>query len=243
MGITCIDRFNILISRIWDDIVLKRANDIEEKSDYTYHHVIIPWVTDKIIEYTNNKSMILDIGCGCGYLTEHIYQQGRTNIIGMDISKISIEYARKKYPYISFKEEDFYKIDDKNHYDLCLGNMLVNNIPDIKLYFETVARILKHDGILILTIPHPCFWPERHICNQNYNYMQESYFRLPFATKGCHTYRTNVVYFHRPIERYLEECEEAGLSLLDYHEMTEITTDSKPDLLGLVLLKRNGRKL
>ena len=72
MGITCIDRFNILISRIWDDIVLKRANDIEEKSDYTYHHVIIPWVTDKIIEYTNNKSMILDIGCGCGYLTEHI---------------------------------------------------------------------------------------------------------------------------------------------------------------------------
>ena len=75
---------NEKISRAWDRNVAVRAKDLEEGTDYSYIHIIKPWVLKETLRLTSETSTILDIGCGCGYLTNAIYVNGRHFITGID---------------------------------------------------------------------------------------------------------------------------------------------------------------
>jgi SAM-dependent methyltransferase len=46
----------------------------------------------------------LDLGCGEGYLASLLVHLGIRNVIGVDVSKIAVERARRKYPDIEFYE-------------------------------------------------------------------------------------------------------------------------------------------
>jgi SAM-dependent methyltransferase len=46
----------------------------------------------------------LDLGCGEGYLASLLVRLGIRNVVGVDVSKIAIERARRKYPDIEFHE-------------------------------------------------------------------------------------------------------------------------------------------
>lgn len=98
------------ISYAWDMNVHIRANDLECGTDITYTNIILPWVLKEVSHHSTEKSTILDIGCGCGFLTNAIYQSGRFAIQGIDISTASIAYAKRKYPNIFFSEQDFYSL-------------------------------------------------------------------------------------------------------------------------------------
>src|SRR3954454_23645008 len=42
---------------------------------------------------------VLDIGCGTGYGSAHLLQQGASEVLGIDQDRRSIEYARAHYPF------------------------------------------------------------------------------------------------------------------------------------------------
>jgi SAM-dependent methyltransferase len=48
--------------------------------------------------------IVLDLGCGEGYLTSQLKERGECNVIGMDLSTVAIGRARQKYPGIDFYE-------------------------------------------------------------------------------------------------------------------------------------------
>lgn len=49
-----------------------------------------------------SKPVILDIGCGEGYYTEHIAKVTQSDVHGLDISKIMIRQAAKRYHGVNF---------------------------------------------------------------------------------------------------------------------------------------------
>lgn len=226
-----------LISRVWDSNIYIRANDLESGTDVTYANVILPWTLKEVSRLSTEKYSILDIGCGCGYLTNAIYQSGRPCVEGLDISPVSIAYAKKKYPHISFSKQDFYSIPLFQRYDLCLAVMALNNMPDMPTFFKVAHSILYNGGHLIIVLPHPCFWTEKHIANNTFCYMVEKSYRIPFSTKGRKDYDSPIVYFHRPIESYLNTIEEQGFCVALCQELVESPSETVPDLLGLVLTK------
>ena len=81
------------IAEAWDGNVELRSKELFNATDDCYINIIQPWVLSKINEYTDSNDFLLDIGCGCGYLTNQIYLNGRTQIIGIDISKKSPIFA------------------------------------------------------------------------------------------------------------------------------------------------------
>lgn len=237
---------NEKISRAWDRNVAVRAKDLEEGTDYSYIHIIKPWVLKETLRLTSETSTILDIGCGCGYLTNAIYVNGRHFITGIDLSRKSVLYAQRKYSHITFAQQNIYSISTGIKYDLGLAVMLLNNAPDMKALFEAIARLLKHNGNLILVLPHPAYWPQKHIKRSSFSYLEEKRYSFPFSTKGRKDYPANVSYFHRPIESYLESASEAGLELVTRKEFVEIRGDGLPEILGLIFvenLKKAGKPL
>lgn len=227
-----------LISHLWDRNVEIRAMDLESGSDYTYNNVILPWVLEQLKHVSQRSESVLDVGCGCGFLTNAIYCAGWKKIVGIDISKHSIEYSQKKYPYIRFYHQDIYKISQDLQYDLCIAVMAVNNMPDANLFFEKVSGCLRSSGKVILVIPHPCFWPTKHISDPGFRYEIEAGYCKKFNTKGRDDYDANVLFYHRSIEQYLFLLKMHGFRITRFSEILEKESDQFPDILGIIGLKK-----
>lgn len=230
--------FNSLISQLWDRNVIIRAKDLESGSDYTYNQVIRPWVLEQLKINTKTSDLVLDIGSGCGFLTNAVYNSGWNHVVGIDISKRSIEYSQKKYPQIEFIHQDIYKMQTGNEYNVCIAVMAVNNMPNADAFFAKVNECLGINGKLILVLPHPCFWPTKHIDNSQFCYDKEAGYCKRFKTKGRGDYESNVLFYHRPVEQYLFLLRKHNFEITTFTEIMENENDEFPDILGIVAIKQ-----
>lgn len=230
---------NKQISDSWDKNVSIRVEDIESGTDYTYTNVIIPWVLKQVSDFSTFSNSILDIGCGCGFLTNCIFENGYKKIRGIDISLKSIEYAKKKFQKIPFQKVNICTSTFNEEFDIALAIMSLNNMSSIDEFFLSVNKILRPFGKLIVVLPHPCFWPIKHLKNEFYSYIAEKCYKTNFKTKGRQDYPAPVYYFHRSIEKYYECIRKAGFEIIEVEELCESGKDTTPDIIGIVIQKVN----
>lgn len=235
-GDSC-DALNQRISSCWGANIQVRAADLEEGTDVSYIHTIKPWVLERVMRHTAGESRILDVGCGCGYLTNAVYRGGRPGIRGMDLSAAAVEYARKRYPAIHFDCADICRYAPKQPYDLCIAVMTLNNLPNLSGFFSSVHRLLISNGRVIVVIPHPCFWPQSHLKGQGFSYFREQPYEYVFSTKGRTDYCSSVLYFHRTLEAYLQCIQEGKFQIAALEELREQPCKPAPDILGMELVR------
>lgn len=230
---------NDTIAEKWDKNVLKRAEDLETESDFSYINYIKPYVLECILKYSSSSSKILDVGCGCGYLTNCIHKHNRVNILGIDISKESIKYASNKYKNINFLNGNICDISTSNKYDIALAIMLLNNMPSIDEFFSILYKVLCDKGKVIIVIPHPVFWATKHINHINFYYFNENEnYEIPFKTKGRKDYDSSILYFHRSIQEYIRSILNNGFNIIEFRELPESNeVFANPDIIGIVIEK------
>lgn len=232
-----LEEINSIISCAWDANVVVRAADLESETDASYVNVIKPWVARNVLKLTNAESTILDIGSGCGYLANSLYQLNRPLITGIDLSLSSVDYSIKKYPYINFFHQDIYSFSSEVKYDLCLSVMLLNNMPDLDKYFKVVSDVLKPTGKVLIVIPHPQFWPLKHIDSEQFSYLNRKCYRFKFSTKGRNDYSSKIIYFHRPLEDYINSSIKAGFKIICAQELAEASSAGNPEIMCFILTK------
>ena len=127
-------------ANVYDELVFNKI-----KNDYEIGH---------IVEATkpNDKSIILDIGCGTGHhvssLAEHGYK-----VVGIDISPSMIKKAKENYPTLDFKVSDAletmaFPANSFTHIT-CLY-FTIYYIKDKRLFFENCLHWLMPGGFLLL---------------------------------------------------------------------------------------------
>jgi ubiquinone/menaquinone biosynthesis C-methylase UbiE len=93
---------------------------------------------------------ILEIGCGNGSLTFHLYMKGAL-VIGTDISEDFIENAKERFPNIP--EENFIVMGGDvlnfpdNTFDYVFSFDVLEHIKDTDEHLQEVKRVLKPNGI------------------------------------------------------------------------------------------------
>ncbi len=108
-----------------------------------------------IKKYLKSEGKALDFGCGNGRLLDFL-KDTNLDYVGVDTSKKLIEIARKKYLDKSFVEiEDEKKLPfEDNEFDIVFAIAVFHHftprMADNALF--EMKRVLKDDGILILTI-------------------------------------------------------------------------------------------
>ena len=115
------------------------------------------WILDTQKE--KGKLNILDLGCGPGLYTE-IFAKAGHNVTGIDISKNSIEYAKKsaedKKLDIAYINSSYLEIDlESDKYDLVVlifTDLGVLMPTDRENLLEMVFRVLKKGGTFIFDV-------------------------------------------------------------------------------------------
>lgn len=107
-------------------------------------------------KYIKGKK-VLDIACGSGYGSEILLKQGAKYVIGSDISKNTIDYAKDHYQNenIEFITNDIKKLNFLDEeFDCIVSFETLEHIKEHDVVISELKRVLKKEGILIISTPN-----------------------------------------------------------------------------------------
>jgi len=99
---------------------------------------------------------ILDFGCGDGYYSIKLINEGAHNVTGIDGSPTMIELAEKKHlheniTYINTDGNSLPLLDES--FDIVFVNFVLQHFKDSLQPLKEIHRVLKKDGSLLLVLP------------------------------------------------------------------------------------------
>lgn len=198
------------------------------------------------------EKVILELGCGNGYLSPKFIEQDPKSLILADISNHNLEFAKEKCndSRIVFLEQDAtekWHLNNKS-VDLVYSNMMLNEVENIKIPIEEAFRVLSSNGIFIFSVTHPSwdlfiFAQEKVGRKSNKIQGLGNYFRRGFARyiMGADS-KTNptlsekfgkefkVEHYQRPLSDYFNQLVETGFSVrkIIEPELTKQLLDESP---------------
>src|SRR5690606_39005882 len=138
-----------LFASTYDDMIRKKS----AINEACYHFVL------NELEGAGRKK-ICDLGCGQGELSRRLAEAGGV-VTGIDFSQKLLDIAQN-YPssvsidWIHDDAQELKKVPSEQ-FDIVVSNLVLMDVPDFQKVFQSSYRILKHDGIMIWIIMHPCF--------------------------------------------------------------------------------------
>ena len=133
---------------IYDDVYVNIYDDLVHNKTKNNYEV------DKIINIvpTNNRTKLLDIGCGTGH---HVNLFNKNNIpsIGIDISPAMIKRAKKNFPALNFKvcnALNTLEFQNETFSHITCLYFTIYYIKNKKLFFENCFNWLARKGVLII---------------------------------------------------------------------------------------------
>lgn len=111
--------------------------------------VKLPWIFERIQKLGLNDPLILDVGCGAGFLCNELAQKG-FHVKGLDISRESLEIA-KKYDVtgkVDYLEGDAYHLpfnDQSIDVITCLD--FLEHVENPENIVKEASRVLKPNGL------------------------------------------------------------------------------------------------
>jgi 2-polyprenyl-3-methyl-5-hydroxy-6-metoxy-1,4-benzoquinol methylase len=112
---------------------------------------------DFALRYIGKNKRILDVGCANGELSRIIKEHGNY-IIGLDILKEHLDFAKKNCNEVVLSNVTKLPFQEKN-FDAVFAGELIEHLSeeDLDKFLEETKRVLKDDGLLIITTPNPDF--------------------------------------------------------------------------------------
>ena len=98
---------------------------------------------------------VLDAGCGTGRHTAYLAERGH-DVVGIDSSSEMLALAKVKVPTARFELADLGRIpfaDDS--FDAAVCGLVLSHSRDIRPAVAELARVVRSDGRLVISNPHP----------------------------------------------------------------------------------------
>jgi SAM-dependent methyltransferase len=106
---------------------------------------------------------VLDAGCGTGYGTAILAAAGARRVVGVDVSKDAIEYARSSTapaPVSEFSLGSIHELPfEDSTFDLAVCFEVIEHVDDQDLAISELRRILRPTGVLVMSSPNRNVYP------------------------------------------------------------------------------------
>lgn len=114
-----------------------------------------PFVLDQIKSRYSGTSdaNLLDLGCGTGYyLSETQGLFGHS--FGIDKSREMLSVAQRRAPFAHLVHDSVDMFRVAQRFDVILATRIISHLPDWGSILEATQRMLKKDGLLVITGVH-----------------------------------------------------------------------------------------
>ena len=118
------------------------------------------FIVSEIEKHYKENQMILEIGCGFGYMT-YALNSAHFRTIGCDISSEAITHARHLYG-------DFYidggiqgVIETGNKFDYVILSEVIEHVSDPMEFIASLKSLLRPGGVILLTTPNKSAFPRK----------------------------------------------------------------------------------
>jgi ubiquinone/menaquinone biosynthesis C-methylase UbiE len=102
-----------------------------------------------------HEADVLDCGCGTGYGTALLAEKAKS-IVGIDISKAALTWAKKHYPAIEYLQMNVEELSFQNNsFDLIVSSENFEHLHDQKRHVSELARVLRPNGLCFVASPNP----------------------------------------------------------------------------------------
>lgn len=124
---------NNLLQKVWHHIKIKSAKKILKSSKF------------------NN---CLDIGCASGYMLSILATSfPNAKYYGVDAYKKAVDYAKRKYPKITFKTGTAESLPfDNGTFDLIIFYETIEHVENPQLSLDEIKRVLRKNGLGIISM-------------------------------------------------------------------------------------------
>ena len=103
---------------------------------------------------------VLDAGCGTGYGSSELASTA-ASVTGFDIAPEAIEYAQAQFKAARFVLASCAAMPfAPNAFDLVVAFEVIEHLPDYRAFLQECARVLKHQGLLIVSSPNRLYYSE-----------------------------------------------------------------------------------
>ena len=175
--------------------------DINDKRRRLFHLDRYEFATGYLKNMHLKNPVILDAACGTGYGSDVLKKVNPKQIVGLDISSDAISYASKKYgnERCTFKVCDILKMSDINDclFDAAVSFETIEHIDNPIGFLTNLSRVLKKDGVLVISTPNRWGLTKDHKFDYNYELLKEHlerFFKIEsiyIQNSGCMELWTN----------------------------------------------------
>jgi len=144
------------VSNHGERLLVKNWQDAKKARDFsTFAHVQrYEWVMPQL-----QKINCLDDGCGSGYGTHYLAENGIKSITGIDISKEAIEFSKKNFETTNchYEQMDSLELKFKDaSFDAVISFDVLEHISKEKQqkFISEIARVIDDKGIAIIGCPN-----------------------------------------------------------------------------------------
>jgi 2-polyprenyl-3-methyl-5-hydroxy-6-metoxy-1,4-benzoquinol methylase len=226
------------VGEAWDIAANIWWGGYDEFGDTNRRYIIDPTIL-RILGQVEGK-LVLDAGCGNGYLCRRLSQKG-ARMVGIDVSKEAIRMARSaesdaplniQYYVGSLGDLSMFS---NNTFDLIVSNIVLCDLPDVNQALAEIHRVLNKSGKLVFSIMHPCFssppihgWvrrPRDSDRSEDWLYWKvDRYFE-----RGIEEWQFGdlppLYGFHRPLSDYVQSLIRNGFLITDFEEPIPLKKD------------------
>lgn len=120
---------------------------------------LVTWVTNvkianAIYRRLDQKSRILDVGCGAGAFLNHVKTEKGCEVYGIDISEAAIETAKNSFDLDIFKGTITEAPFEDGSFDVITAWWYLEHVPDPHATAARISSLLKRNGHCIIGVPN-----------------------------------------------------------------------------------------
>jgi ubiquinone/menaquinone biosynthesis C-methylase UbiE len=157
-------------------------------------------------------SVVLDAGCGIGYGSHFLVENGARWVLGVDLSRETAAYAARNYPQsnLAFGAMDCTQLGLKDEcFDVVCSIELIEHVVQVDRYLAEICRVLKSEGLYFMSTPN------RNISSRPGGETSWAFHEREF----------NLGELHELLEVYFEEVEVWGsyVPIYEHHPIRKVT--------------------
>lgn len=204
----------------WNSHANLRRKQIESGADLTFNVVFKPLFVERIRALSPNKT--LEVGCGTGHLSKDLFESGfDVSAIEPSVGMYEVSKDVLSNSNVILKNCSSFDLNQKGFFDVAFSHLVAHVVDDLAGFLKSIADSLSENGVLLFSIPHPCFYNDyKKFFGEDYNYMAPRTEEVSFTiTKDSANPICGVPFHHRPLSVYVNTLIQSGFRLTQFEEV------------------------